>query len=49
MLWALDLLELVAATCADLGHHAEAARLLGAAEGQRDLIGYIRPVPFAMS
>jgi DNA-binding CsgD family transcriptional regulator len=45
MLWAVDLLELVSITCADLGSFAEAARLLGAAERQRDLIGYVRPAP----
>jgi len=45
MLWAVDLLELVSLTCADLGSFAEAARLLGAAERQRDLIGYVRPAP----
>ena len=41
----VDLLELVAVTCADLGSLAEAARLLGAAESQRELIGYTCPVP----
>jgi DNA-binding CsgD family transcriptional regulator len=39
------LLELVAITCSDLGSLAEAARLLGAAENQRDRVGYVRPVP----
>jgi DNA-binding CsgD family transcriptional regulator len=39
-LWAIDLLELVAITASDLSHHAEAARLLGAAEAQRALTGY---------
>ncbi len=33
--WAIDLLELVAITSADLGRYPEAARLLGAAETQR--------------
>ena len=42
---AVDLLELAAITAADLGHHAEAARLLGAAEAQRDLTGYNRWAP----
>jgi DNA-binding CsgD family transcriptional regulator len=45
VLWVVDLLELVAITCSDLGAPAEAARLLGAAECRRDLIGYVRPVP----
>lgn len=45
LLYAVDLLELVAVTCADLGRHAEAARLLGASECQREAIGYVRPVP----
>ncbi len=45
LLHAIDLLELVAITLLDLGHSLEAARLLGAAEGQRDVIGYVRPVP----
>jgi predicted ATPase/DNA-binding CsgD family transcriptional regulator len=44
-LWAIDLLELVALTAADLGHHAEAGRLLGAAETQRALTGYARWSP----
>jgi predicted ATPase/DNA-binding CsgD family transcriptional regulator len=46
LLRVIDLLELVAMTCADLGDHTEAARLLGAAESQRDLIGYVRPAPY---
>jgi len=45
LLWVVDLLELVAITCSDLGLPTEAARLLGAAESQRDLIGYVRPAP----
>jgi predicted ATPase/DNA-binding CsgD family transcriptional regulator len=45
VLWAIDLLELVTITCADLGDATEAARLLGAAERQRDLVGYVRPAP----
>jgi len=45
VLWAVELLELVTITCTDLGSFAEAARLLGAAEHQRDLIGYVRPAP----
>ena len=42
---ALDMLELVAITAGDLGHHAEAARLLGSAEAQRELTGYKRWAP----
>ena len=45
VLWAIDLLELVAITSADLGDATEAARLLGAAERQRHLLGYVRPAP----
>ena len=45
VLWVVDLLELVAITCNDLGSRTEAARLLGAAESQRDLTGYVRPAP----
>ena len=45
VLWMVDLLDLVAITCSALGSPAEAARLLGAAESQRDLIGYVRPAP----
>ena len=41
-LWAIDLLELVAVTCADLGRHVEAARLLGAAQPQREATGFAR-------
>ncbi len=44
-LWAIDLLELAAITASDLGRHAEAARLLGAAESQRELTGYNRWAP----
>jgi predicted ATPase/DNA-binding CsgD family transcriptional regulator len=44
LLYSIELLELVAFACADLGRPAEAARLLGAAENHRDLIGYVRPV-----
>jgi predicted ATPase/DNA-binding CsgD family transcriptional regulator len=42
LVWAIDLLELVAITSADLGHHSQAARLLGAAECQREATGYGR-------
>ena len=42
---AVDLLELAAITFADLGHHAEAARLLGSAEAQRELTRYNRWAP----
>jgi DNA-binding CsgD family transcriptional regulator len=45
LLWAVDLLELVAITCSVLGGPVEAARLLGAAESQRDRIGYVRSAP----
>ncbi|HXW78259.1 MAG TPA: LuxR C-terminal-related transcriptional regulator, partial [Acidimicrobiales bacterium] len=45
VLWATDLLELVAITASDLGRHPQAARLLGAAEAQRELSGYARFVP----
>jgi hypothetical protein len=45
VLRAIELLELVAITCSDLGDHAEAAQLLGASERQRDLTGYVRPAP----
>ncbi len=44
-LWAVDLLELTAITCADLRRNDEAARLLGAAEHQRKLTKYARWVP----
>ena len=39
------MLELVAITSADLGRHGEAARLLGAAESQREATGYARWTP----
>lgn len=42
---AIDLLELVAVTVADLGQVDEAARLLGAAERQRELTKYARSAP----
>jgi len=45
VLWLVDLLELVAITYSDLGSPVDAARLLGAAERQRGLIGYVRPAP----
>jgi predicted ATPase/DNA-binding CsgD family transcriptional regulator len=41
----IQLLELVAMMFADLGEHVGAARLLGAAERQRELTGYVRPAP----
>jgi predicted ATPase/DNA-binding CsgD family transcriptional regulator len=40
--WAIDMLELVAITVSDLGRPAEGARLLGAAESQREATGYRR-------
>jgi DNA-binding CsgD family transcriptional regulator len=40
VLFVIDLLELVALICVDLARHAEAARLLGAAERQREITGY---------
>jgi predicted ATPase/DNA-binding CsgD family transcriptional regulator len=43
--WAVDLLELTAVTCADLGRHVEASRLLGAAEAQRGATKYARWAP----
>jgi DNA-binding CsgD family transcriptional regulator len=45
LIWAIDLLELAAVTGADLGRAAEAARLLGAAECQREATGYRRWAP----
>lgn len=45
LLWVVDLLELVAITCADLGRHSEAARLLGAAARQRETTGYAPSAP----
>ncbi len=44
-LFAIDLLELVAITDAELGGGLEATRILGAAEAQRELMGYARFVP----
>jgi predicted ATPase/DNA-binding CsgD family transcriptional regulator len=44
-IWVVDLLELTAITCADLERDEEAARLLGAAEHQRELTKYARWVP----
>ena len=41
----IDLLELTAITLADLGHEVEAARLLGAAEHQREITKYVRSAP----
>jgi predicted ATPase/DNA-binding CsgD family transcriptional regulator len=40
--WAIDLLELVGVTVADLENFGEAARLLGAAEHQREVTNYAR-------
>jgi predicted ATPase/DNA-binding CsgD family transcriptional regulator len=45
LLWVIDLLELVAVTVADLEHFDEAARLLGAAERQREITKYARFAP----
>jgi predicted ATPase/DNA-binding CsgD family transcriptional regulator len=45
LLWVVELLELVAITSSGLGYPTEACRLLGAAESQRDLIGYVQPAP----
>jgi predicted ATPase/DNA-binding CsgD family transcriptional regulator len=42
VLWVIDLLELVAIGCSDLGRGVKAARLLGAAEAQRQVAGYVR-------
>jgi predicted ATPase/DNA-binding CsgD family transcriptional regulator len=44
VLWVMDLLELVAVGSSDLGRCAKAARLLGAAEAQREVAGYVRSV-----
>ena len=41
----IDLLELTAITVADLGQEVEAARLLGAAEHQREITKYVRWAP----
>ena len=43
LLLVTDLLEVTALSCFDLDLHLEAARLLGAAESQRDKAGYVRP------
>ncbi len=43
LLYAIDVLDLLAVIVADLGRPFDAARLLGAAERQRDLTGYMRP------
>ncbi len=45
VLWVIDLLELVAVIGVDLHRHAEAARLFGAAERQREVTGYAVTVP----
>jgi predicted ATPase/DNA-binding CsgD family transcriptional regulator len=45
LLLAVELLELVAITTSDLGHNAEAVRLLGAADVERERTGYVRSVP----
>ena len=45
MIPCIDLLELAAAAAADVGRPSEAARLIGAAEAQRDQTGYPRPAP----
>jgi predicted ATPase/DNA-binding CsgD family transcriptional regulator len=45
VLWVVELLELVGITSSDLGCPTEACRLLGAAESQRGLIGYVHPAP----
>jgi len=45
LLAAIELLELVGLVFFDLGEHVEAARLLGAAQRQRELTGYVRPAP----
>jgi DNA-binding CsgD family transcriptional regulator len=47
LLAVLELLELVAMASSDLGRTTEAARLLGAVERQREVIGYIRGLPAA--
>ena len=44
VLWVIDLLELVAVGSSDLGRYVKAARLLGAAEAQREVVGYVRSV-----
>ncbi|HXW81149.1 MAG TPA: LuxR C-terminal-related transcriptional regulator, partial [Acidimicrobiales bacterium] len=45
VLWVIDLLELTAITAVDIGRHAEAARLVGAAHHGRKTTGYVRSVP----
>ncbi len=45
LLYAIDLLDLLAVITADLGRPVAAARLLGAAERQRHLTGYVRSAP----
>jgi predicted ATPase/DNA-binding CsgD family transcriptional regulator len=45
LLLTIELLELVALTNSDLGHNADAARLLGAADVERERTGYVRSVP----
>ncbi|HXW80287.1 MAG TPA: LuxR C-terminal-related transcriptional regulator [Acidimicrobiales bacterium] len=45
ILSSIDLLELVAITTAESGHYAEAARLIGAAERQRETTMYVRCLP----
>ena len=45
MIPCIDLLELAAAAAADIGRPSEAARLIGAAEAQRNQTGYTRPAP----
>jgi predicted ATPase/DNA-binding CsgD family transcriptional regulator len=45
LLIVIELLDLVAMVFCDLGEYVEAARLLGAAQRQRELTGYVRPGP----
>ena len=45
LLAVIEVLELVAMAFVDLGEHVAAARLLGAAQRQRELTGYVRPAP----
>jgi predicted ATPase/DNA-binding CsgD family transcriptional regulator len=45
LLYAIDLLDLLAVIAADLERPVEAARLLGAADSQRELTGYVRLAP----
>ena len=42
VLLSVDLLEVIVTLCFDLGHCEVAARLLGAADRQRELTGYVR-------